>query len=378
MISKSRINDKDKSVKSIGSSYMSYHKYNPLKVSRNIDYRLNPSVEDIQFAEVAVGGSWFKIADRRIDPYVTTDDTFKDRIPRSTIKRFSARARSRMLQDIAKINQSLVNPSHTLFITLTAPGVGWRRISGKKWKQRLNNFLTQLRKKYGQDGLCGWWRQDFQMRGAPHWHLVTMNVPYIEHEWVAEKWNTICCKGLSKKHQIDHFNAGTEVQRAKHWGAIKEYFSKTMAYVAKEQEDLEITEYDKGIFDYIKTFGKFWGRIGVNVLKELTTIVLIKLDCVQHFHRLQRLMKNYILGCKKGKQRRLIAKNKKLPPALQPSNLKKMSNAFSKKKCKNFQIMVTNDVVDKMLNFVGEYEIAWDDHKNEFVQKDQIDFAVAA
>ena len=40
--------------------------------------------------------------------------------------------------------------------------------------------------------------------------------------------------------------------------------------------------------------------------------------------------------------------------------------------------MVTNDVVDKMLNFVGEYELAWDDHKNEFVQKDQIDFAVAA
>lgn len=105
MISKSRINDKDKSVKSIGLSYMSYHKYNPLKVSKNIDYRLDPSVEDIQFAEVAVGGSWFKIADRRIDPYVTTDDTFKDRNPRSTIKRFSARARSRMLQDIA-INQS--------------------------------------------------------------------------------------------------------------------------------------------------------------------------------------------------------------------------------------------------------------------------------
>ena len=119
-------------------------------------------------------------------------------------------------------------------------------------------------------------------------------------------------------------------------------------------------------------------KLGVNVLKELTTIVLIKLDCVEHFHRLQRLMKNYILGCKKGKQRRLIAKNKKLPPALQPSNLKKMSNAYSKKKCKNFQIMVTNDVVDKMLNFVGEYEIAWDDNKNEFVQKDQIDFAVAA
>ena len=31
----------------------------------------------------------------------------------------------------------------------------------------------------------------------------------------------------------DHYDAGTPVERAKYWGTVNSYFSKTMAYVAK-------------------------------------------------------------------------------------------------------------------------------------------------
>ena len=149
----------------IGSSYMSYHKQKKQKtsklekISRNVNYDLVTPVEDMQFVEIAVGGHWARIANKRIDAYTTEDaDKYKNRKPRTTIKRFSSSARRRMLIDMSQINMNKVDPNSVIFITLTAPSVGWREIPGKRWKERLNNFLTQLRKKYSKSRLCGYWR----------------------------------------------------------------------------------------------------------------------------------------------------------------------------------------------------------------------------
>lgn len=344
----------------IGSSYMSYHKQKKQKtsklekISRNVNYDLVTPVEDMQFVEIAVGGHWARIANKRIDAYTTEDaDKYKNRKPRTTIKRFSSSARRRMLIDMSQINMNKVDTASCLFITLTAPSSGWREIPGKRWKERLNNFLTQLRKKYSKSRLCGYWRMEFQERGAVHFHIITYNVSYIEHSWVSEKWSTICRENISDAEYIKHFQAGTEVQRAKNFDAIKDYFNKTLAYVAKEQEDIKVTEYDKGIFEYIQTFGKHWGRIGTVALKQLKSIMTFKFETESHFYSARRIFRNYIRGCKFKKRQEYINSNKSVPPSLTVQAVKKLTRIFSRKQSQTNQIMMDNSVLMRILKFVG-------------------------
>ena len=341
---------------SVGLSYKSYYKQ---KVTKSLDYDvITTESSDAYYIEIADGGNWARIAKKRIDPYTTEDETkYLNRKKRGAITRFSHMARKRMLTDVSKNNMSKVNPHSVIFMTLTAPGSGWREISGKRWSERLNNFLTQLRKKYGKDNLCGYWRLEFQKkRGAPHWHIVTYNIPYIEHTWVSRVWAGICKENLTHEQYMNHLSAGTQVERAKNWGALKDYFSKTMAYVAKEQEDIKPDGSDQGIYDYIKTFGKHWGKIGVKALHSLRDIVAFKFDCPEHYYRMRRIVRNYIVGCKRNKRNRLIRQGKQVPNALSNKMMKMLSRIFSRNNHQTNQIMASNDVIKKILSFLG-YDI---------------------
>ena len=87
---------------------------------------------------------------------------------------------------------------------------------------------------------------EFQEHGAPHFHLVTYNVSYINHDWIAARWNRTCSSNLTDDKTIkDHYDAGTPVERAKYWGTVNSYFSKTMAYVAKDETWKKQTEDDE-------------------------------------------------------------------------------------------------------------------------------------
>ena len=114
-----------------------------------------------------------------IDPHTT--ETVKDDSEKGTrkpITKFSRKSRKHFQALTSKINKSKVDPKSVLFITLTAPAMGWRDVDGKIWKKRLNNFNTQLRQKFKVQGMAGFWRLEFQQRGSPHFHLVTYNIPY--------------------------------------------------------------------------------------------------------------------------------------------------------------------------------------------------------
>ena len=56
-------------------------------ISRNIDYDIvKQDATDMQFVEIAVGGNWARIANKRIDAYTTEDaDKYKNRKPRTTL-----------------------------------------------------------------------------------------------------------------------------------------------------------------------------------------------------------------------------------------------------------------------------------------------------
>ena len=50
---------------------------------------------------------------------------------------------------------------------------------------------------------------------------------------------------LDDKTIKDHCDAGTQVEQAKYWGTVNSYFSKTMAYVAKDETWQRQTEGDE-------------------------------------------------------------------------------------------------------------------------------------
>jgi len=236
--------------------------------------------------EYARNGSYVRIAEDRIDPYVTSPIDFANRQQRSVIKGFSKASQRRFKTFVSKIDQAEVSPNEILFITLTAPSEHWRQVTWKEWKKRLNNFNTQLRQKFLKTDMCGIWKQEFQERGAFHVHIVLFKVRFLDHEWVAEKWNNICCKNMNMPPKAinDHRVVGTDVQLARDWRAVGSYFSKTLAYLAKDV----VSVADPIMREKIKEFGRHWGYINKKNIDKLINMIKGDFQNDQQFHKMRR------------------------------------------------------------------------------------------
>lgn len=307
-----------------------------------------PSRELCQF-EYSKDGSWVMIDNSIIDPHTT--ETIKDdgeKGTRKPITKFSRKSRKHFQALTSKINTSKVNPKSVLFITLTSPAIGWRDVHGKVWKQRLNNFNTQLRQKFKSQGMCGFWRLEFgNKRKAPHFHLVTYNIPYIDHQWVAEKWNNICCKDLPFREKQKHLMAGTQVAVAKEWKEINDYNSKTMSYFQKNEEwkhdkDVEEEKIDPHTREWMKGFGAHWGVISRDNLYELFDIRRGELTKKQ-FHQVKRIAEKMVVSS----QKKRLGKN---------YNKKKgamLTKIFKQKHNCKYRVFIQSQTFEKVLELVG-------------------------
>ena len=346
MIPKKKRRNNRSSNRSIGSSYSPYFKKQ--SISKSIDYVLldyNNAKRDFYGYEYSKGGSYTKIVDDTIDPYTTEDiDKSKDRPKRGSISYFSRKSRSRLLELVSKIDKSGVDPNTVLFITLTSPSVGWRDVDGETWKKRLNNFNTQLRQKFGtHSNFCGVWRLEFQKRGSPHFHLVTYNVPYIDHQWVSDKWNKICGVGLSFKERMKHKMAGTQVVLAKDWGSVNDYFSKTMSYVCKDENWKHQSNKDKGLLEWMKGFGRHWGVIRKDNLKNLTNIVTGEFKTKEQYHKVRRVFRKYVQSTRK----------RKLGSNYNKKQGKILDKIFSQKVKSKHKVFIPDTVFEELLKWVG-------------------------
>jgi hypothetical protein len=137
------------------------------------------------------------------------------------------------------------------------------------------------------------WRKEHQSkRGAIHFHLVLWNVKYLDREWVSKCWNRICCKDLDQEVARKHLKAGTQVEPARGWGKTQEYFSKTMAYLAKEETENE------SVLTAINQFGRHWGIIARSEMTEFIEGVIEKLDYRQYY-ACRRMILNYLQACRR-------------------------------------------------------------------------------
>lgn len=102
---------------------------------------------------------------------------------RSKVTTFSRASRLRLLQKMATIKARKLK---AVFLTLT---YGQEFPSPRLAKRHLDNLLKRIGRKY--ENVSGFWRLEFQRRGAPHFHLILFNLPFMEKELLSQWWGEI-------------------------------------------------------------------------------------------------------------------------------------------------------------------------------------------
>jgi hypothetical protein len=147
------------------------------------------------------------------------------------------------------------NKPNTVFITLT---YGQRFPSAQEAKKHLKNLLQRIRRKFPR--ASGFWRLEFQQRGAPHFHLMLFDLPYIPVASIARAWAAIIgdeyCNTASG--QIKPPSVQIKLLRGKKQAMY--YCSKYMAKVAPAGDGSNFND-----VPYLHT-GRFWAAFNRRLL----------------------------------------------------------------------------------------------------------------
>lgn len=138
---------------------------------------------------------------------------------RSGITTFSRQSRKRLMQAFASLDE-LAAVNLSLFITLTYHDS--YPLDARGWYADLTSFLDRLEYHYPEAATI--WRLDFQERGAPHYHLLTLNTPYIPKGKITSWWAEIAHSASPLAGRY-----ATNVQRPCSWRHTCAYVSKYMA-----------------------------------------------------------------------------------------------------------------------------------------------------
>lgn len=156
--------------------------------------------------------------------------------PRGKVAGFSRASRKRFLENMAMTR----NAEAGAFITLTYPGE--YSPDPLRWKRDLDVFLKRLKRI--QPNVAGFWRLEFQQRGAPHFHLLVFGLTTSAarlRTWVRLAWFKVVGSGDER-----HLRVGTRTDAIKSRRHAMNYASK---YAAKQCDD-EIEA------------GRLWGKFG--------------------------------------------------------------------------------------------------------------------
>lgn len=185
--------------------------------------------------QVAVGGALMSVHGRRL-----SDRAHQSSGIRGEVQGFSNGSRRRLMRKIASVDREAVGDT-PIFVTLTYPGE-WPA-DPQEWKKHLDTFGKRLLRRY--PAACAIWKLEPQKRGAPHFHLIVLNVPHVDKHWLAHAWYEIVDSG-----DVRHLRAGTRVESIRTWRGCMAYASK---YTAKVIEELP---------PGWERVGRMWGIIG--------------------------------------------------------------------------------------------------------------------
>lgn len=189
--------------------------------------------------EVAVGGAVLSAKGRK-----TTDSPPPPESSRGVVSTISKASRKRLLRKLASIDhRELV--CKPLFLTFTYPAE-WPG-DPKRWKRDLDTLCKRIQRRFPIAAIV--WKLEPQKRGAPHYHVLLFNVPWVDRHWLAQAWYEVVASNDPK-----HLAAGTEVRAIRSWRGVLSYAAK---YVVKAAGDLP---------EGWDNVGRIWGIRGVKHL----------------------------------------------------------------------------------------------------------------
>jgi len=103
---------------------------------------------------------------------------------RGVVSSFSKASRKRMLDKFGHVDLS--HCGRPLFITLTY-GQVWP--NNELAKRHLDNFFKRLRRRFPT--VSGFWRMEFQNRGAVHFHIVLFNLTFFSKRSLCRVWGDV-------------------------------------------------------------------------------------------------------------------------------------------------------------------------------------------
>jgi len=208
---------------------------------------------------------------------------------RGPIKGFSRRSKRRLMEQLIGVElEPIVEGvgkrsvrARGAFDTLTYPAeysANWR-----DWKRDLEVLRKRMERRWPL--AFGVWKEEFQERGAPHFHILTVFKEVVDlpefRQWVSQAWYEIVGSGDPK-----HLAAGTNVRPL--YGPVQRLLRYLIKYLGKVVEsDVET--------------GRIWGKWGKVPCEVLATVQLRWAGWVE----LQRRVRKW--GKKSGYLRRLTS-----------------------------------------------------------------------
>jgi len=149
---------------------------------------------------------------------------------RGSVQTFSRKSRKRLLEFMNRVDvPSTVLNKPVVFITLTY-GQWWA--NSDYAKKHLRAFLERLRR--FAPAASGVWRVEGQKRGAPHFHVLLFNLPYISKDEIKSWWAEIVgIEFWDYKDPINPREPFTRIEAITNPSKVMRYVSK---YVAKMPE----------------------------------------------------------------------------------------------------------------------------------------------
>jgi hypothetical protein len=210
--------------------------------------------------EIALGGSYAKLIGSPGDRVQVGGGQ------RGPIYGFSPGSRRRLFDCVNKLDREGIKG--IVFVTLTYPGEYSR--DWRDWKRDLMSFWKRLDRAYGHLDVAALWRLEFQQRGAPHFHLLLINIERIDKDWISQAWYEVVGSGDHR-----HLLAGTRVEGIRDWRVVFRYIAK---YMVKEQWDVRPT-------------GRIWGVLGRGRLVIRLAVVVLG-PC--RWYAVRRVLRNYL------------------------------------------------------------------------------------
>lgn len=254
------------------------------KAKRDYIEKHKPVTE--HYMELYEGGCLSRLKSTVTDPLAShTDNEWGGGI-KTNITTFTHKSRLNLIDQLSMINQKRIPATSVWFLTLTLKGGVSENYECKRY---LNNFLTQLRSKYRRKKWFYCWKLEFQNRGVAHFHICLFGLKRVHHYWIRKTWSRITmgkkdfdrvCSSNKNKSQLFKKLVVTDLQRSKGWGETQQYFSKTLGYVSKcdDEQKVLIKKYNS-----FRPIGRFWGIGNKDIYKSFINRKTIKMTKKEFF-----------------------------------------------------------------------------------------------